>query len=96
MAKLLDNKTALVTGGGGGLGGAICHALAIDGARIVAVGRSASKLENTVRQARERGALAVAIPADVTDPDAPERLVVETVAHFGGIDILVNCAGVFI
>lgn len=96
MTKLLENRTALVTGGSGGLGGAICQALASDGARIVAVGRDASKLENTLRRVREHGALAAAIPADVTEPGAPERLVTETVSRFGGIDILVNCAGVFI
>ncbi len=96
MTKLLENKTALVTGGGGGLGLAICQALATDGARIVAVGRDESKIESTVRQVREQGGHAEAISADITDPDAPERLVNETVSHFGGIDILVNCAGVFI
>ena len=96
MSKLLENKTALVTGGGGGLGVAICQALATDGARIVAVGRDGSKIESTVRQVREQGALAEAISADLSEPDAPERLVNETVSHFGGIDILVNCAGVFI
>ncbi len=96
MTKLLENKTALVTGGGGGLGVAICQALATDGARIVAVGRDESKIESTVRLVRELGGLAEAIPADLTDSDAPERIVNETVSHFGGIDILVNCAGVFI
>ncbi len=96
MTKLLENKTALVTGGGGGLGLAICQALATDGARIVAVGRDESKIESTVRLVRELGGLAEAISADLTDSDAPERLVNETVSHFGGIDILVNCAGVFI
>ncbi len=96
MTKLLENKTALVTGGGGGLGLAICQALATDGARIVAVGRDESKIESTVRLVREQGGLAEAISADLTDSDAPERLVNETVSHFGGIDILVNCAGVFI
>ena len=96
MTKLLENKTALVTGGGGGLGAAICQALAVDGARIVAVGRDASKIESTVGQVRERGGHAEAISADITQPGVPERLVTETVSHFGGIDILVNCAGVFI
>ena len=96
MTKLLEDKTALVTGGGGGLGLAICQALATDGARIVAVGRDESKIESTVRLVRELGGLAEAISADLTDSDAPERIVNETVSHFGGIDILVNCAGVFI
>lgn len=96
MTKLLEDKTALVTGGGGGLGLAICQALATDGARIVATGRDESKLANTVRQIREQGGLAEPISADLIDPDTPERLIRETVSHFGGLDILVNCAGVFV
>ncbi len=96
MAKLLKNKIALVTGGGGGLGTSICLALAADGAKIVVAGRDQSKLDKTVAQARKLGALAEACSADVTDHDGPGRMVSETLSHFAGIDILINCAAVFV
>ena len=96
MNQLLEDKIALVTGGGGGLGTAICLALAADGARIVAAGRDASKLDDTAGQVRGQGGLAATCPADITEVDTPGRLVTETLSHFGGIDILVNCAGVFV
>ncbi len=96
MAKLLDGKVAIVTGGGGGLGSAICQALAIDGAKIVVVGRDEKKCEAALERVRSVDSEAVSCCVDLTQPESPDKVVAAATAAFGGIDILVNCAGVFV
>lgn len=95
MERLLENKAAIVTGGGRGLGLAISLALAGDGARVAVVSRSVRDCEAAVELIAARGASAVALPHDITAAGAPEAIIQETVARLGGVDILVNCAGVF-
>ncbi len=89
---LLEQKVALVTGAGQGVGQGIAFALAAEGARIAVVGRTASKLEATVKEIEARGSEAIAIPCNVKDADALQRCVAATVERFGTIDILVNNA----
>ena len=91
----LQGRTALVTGGGTGLGHEICAELARRGARIaVSYSRSKDGAEATVARLKELGAEACAIQADISDPEAPSRLVAETELRLGPIDALVNNAGV--
>ncbi len=88
----LDGKTALVTGAGQGVGQGIAFALAAEGARVAVSGRTASKLETTVAEIAKRGGEALAIPCNVKDPADLAGAVDSTVAHFGGLQILVNNA----
>lgn len=88
----LNDKVAIVTGASEGIGEAIARRLAAAGARVALAARSEEKLGAL---ASELGAEhALAIPTDVTQPAQVERLVASTVERFGGIDMLVNNAGV--
>ncbi|RSS42151.1 SDR family oxidoreductase [Streptomyces sp. WAC07061] len=87
-------KTALVTGAGSGLGRAIALAFAAEGASVVAAGRTAATLDETVALIEAAGGTAAAVPADVTNSGRLEDLVRETVARFGGLDVAVNNAGI--
>ncbi|MYU33155.1 SDR family oxidoreductase [Streptomyces sp. SID8358] len=88
-------KTALVTGAGTGLGRAIALAFAAEGASVVAAGRTAATLDETVGLIRTAGGTAAAVTADVTDSGRVRELVGECVTRFGGLDIAVNNAGIF-
>ncbi len=90
----LDGKVAIVTGAGQGIGQGIALALAKEGAAIAVTGRTAAKLEITCHQVAACGGRAVPIEADVTDPHDIARIVLQTLAAFHGIDILVNNAQV--
>jgi len=90
----LDGHTAIVTGAGQGMGRAVAHALAERGARIVVNDLEATAAERTAGELRDRGAEAIALPANVTDRDAVRRMVASTIEHFGALHILVNNAGV--
>ncbi|MFI0815331.1 SDR family NAD(P)-dependent oxidoreductase [Streptomyces sp. NPDC021098] len=87
-------KTALVTGAGSGLGRAIALAFAAEGASVVAAGRTAATLAETVRLVESTGGRAAAVTADVTDSGRLRDLVREAVSRFGGLDIAVNNAGI--
>ena len=89
----LDGKVAIVTGGSSGIGFAIASALLDRGAKVVIGARDALRL----REACDRlasGDRLEAVPADVRDPDQVQTLVDRTVQRFGGLDILINNAGV--
>lgn len=87
----LTGMTALVTGASGGIGSAIAHALAGQGARLAVSGSNAGKLE-AFRDAL--GGDHVALPCDLSDGAAVDALVPQAVAALGKVDILVNNAGV--
>jgi len=86
----LTGKIALVTGGNGGIGLGIATGLAQAGAQIAIVGRNAGK---NAAAAKALGGKALALVADVNDAAQVNRMVADTVKHFGGVDILVACAG---
>uniref|UniRef100_A0AAU1LTU6 SDR family oxidoreductase n=1 Tax=Streptomyces sp. NBC_00148 TaxID=2903626 RepID=A0AAU1LTU6_9ACTN len=87
--------TVLVTGAGSGLGRAIARAFAAEGASVVAAGRTAATLHETVGLIEAAGGTAMAVTADVTDSGQLRDLVRETVTRYGGLDIAVNNAGIF-
>ena len=89
---MLENKVALVTGAGQGVGQGIALALARHGARVGVLGRTSSKLEETCRQIEERGGEAMAITADVKEAASLEGSVAQLVDRFGGLQILINNA----
>ncbi|MBM7092128.1 SDR family oxidoreductase [Streptomyces sp. S12] len=87
-------RTVLVTGAGSGLGRAISLAFAAEGASVVAAGRTAASLDETVGLIEAAGGTATAVTTDVTDSGRLQHLVHETVTRFGGLDIAVNNAGI--
>ncbi len=88
----LQGKTAIVTGGGTGIGQAIAKQFAAEGANVVITGRRREKLEETIAQANMQSVQPFA--ADVADRAQVAALVEWTTERFGQIDILVNNAGV--
>ena len=92
--KKLENRVALITGAGRGIGRAIALAYAGEGAKLSLAARTQSELEETARQAQALGAATSIHATDVTDPAQVEALARQTLDAFGAIDILVNNAGI--
>jgi 2-deoxy-D-gluconate 3-dehydrogenase len=94
--KLFDlkGKTAIVTGGNGGIGLGIARGLADAGADIAVVGRNEAKSKAAAAELAARGITAIAVVADVTDKAAVEHMVERVSSELGRIDILVNNAGI--
>ncbi|WPZ32687.1 SDR family oxidoreductase [Thalassobaculum sp. OXR-137] len=90
----LKGKTALVPGGYGALGEAICLALAAHGASVVVAGPKQEKAQALADQVAGQGGTAWALGLDASDVDAIRSTVEEAVSLAGGIDILVNCVGI--
>jgi NAD(P)-dependent dehydrogenase (short-subunit alcohol dehydrogenase family) len=93
MTGMLTGKTALVTGASSGIGRATAVALAQAGAQVALVARRADRLAEVAAQIEAAGGKALARVADVTDEADASGAVEDTVGHFGGLDILVNAAG---
>jgi len=91
----IGGKTAIVTGSGSGVGRAIALEFARQGANVVCCARRKDKISETVALIEKEGGRGLAIPTDVTRKDLVERMVAETIKHFGQIDVLVNNAGSF-
>lgn len=91
----LSGKTAIVTGGNGGIGLGIALGLAEAGAAVAVVGRNAEKTREAVATIESRaGARALALVADLSHPENVERAITEAGDHFGRIDVLFNNAGI--
>ncbi len=89
----LQDRVALITGAGRGIGRAIALAYAREGARVALAARTRSELEETARQVEALGAATCVVPTDVTDQSQVEEMVRRTLASFSTMDILVNNAG---
>jgi 3-oxoacyl-[acyl-carrier protein] reductase len=93
--QTLSGKVAMVTGGSRGIGLAIARALAADGAHVAITGRSDAHLSEARRRIEGSGPGSVeTLRADVRDYDAVERAIEAVVSRFGGLDVLVNNAGI--
>lgn len=93
MAGRLQDKVAIITGGGSGIGAATAHRFAEEGAKVVVADL---KVETAQAVADEIGGEAFGVEIDVTSTPSIERVVEETVGRFGGLDVIVCNAGVTI
>src|SRR5512146_562216 len=93
MEISLRGKSAVVTGGGSGLGEAVASALAAEGVAVAVVDLNADRAEAVAARLREHGAKAIAIQADVSDAGQIMRVVDTAVTTFGRVDYMINNAG---
>lgn len=89
----MNSRVALVTGGGSGIGAGIAEELAELGHRVAVLDRAEESAHAVVARIRESGGEALAIGADISDPDAITRAVGQVTERFGPVEILVNNAG---
>lgn len=90
----LDGRTALVTGASTGIGRATAKTLADAGAQVGLAARTAAKLEAVAEEIEAEGGDACVVPTDVRDPEQVESMVTTVRDTFGGLDVMVNNAGV--
>ncbi|WP_431273107.1 2-hydroxycyclohexanecarboxyl-CoA dehydrogenase [Variovorax ureilyticus] len=88
-----EGKTVVVTGGGGGIGGATCRRFAREGAKVAIYDLNPDAAEKVAAQIREEGGQAMAVRCDITDRASVDAAVDATLAKLGPIDVLVNNAG---
>jgi len=93
MAKSFDDKVVWITGGGSGIGRAMAHEFAHQGAIVAVSGRREDRLEEVVSELAECGSGALAVPLDVTDAEATHAAVARIVDKLGRLDVAVANAG---
>ncbi len=86
-------KTIVVTGGGGGIGGAACHRFAAEGGRVAVLDRAGDAARSTAEAVNEAGGVAIAIESDITERGSVDDAVARAERELGPIDVLVNNAG---
>ncbi|MBA3872113.1 MAG: SDR family oxidoreductase [Anaerolineae bacterium] len=89
----LDGKVALITGGYGGIGEAVCRGLAAVGAKVAVAGRNGEKAEQLASSLKQDGCDAYGIAFDAVNLSEIRQMVDDTAGHYGRLDILVNCVG---
>src|SRR5205085_556520 len=90
----LDQKVAIVTGAGRGIGAATARLFALEGAKVVMASRSQEQLEAAASRIGQEGAIGqiLTVPTDISDEAQVQKLFGQSLAQFGPVDILVNCA----
>lgn len=96
MSTALTGTTALVTGASGGIGAATALSLAAQGANVALAARRKDRLDELVERIEADGGTALAIETDITDRTQATAMIEQTVAAFGGLDTLVNNAGIML
>jgi 3-oxoacyl-[acyl-carrier protein] reductase len=91
----LDRRVAVVTGGGGWLGGPICNSLARAGAAVAVVGRTLAGVEGVRDEVVAAGGTAVALACDVSQKAQVEEMATAVLSELGGVDVLVNNAAIY-
>ncbi|MBT5710668.1 SDR family NAD(P)-dependent oxidoreductase, partial [Candidatus Poribacteria bacterium] len=95
MADRLAGKVAIVTGSTSGIGADVARVFAAEGAKVVVTGRRQDRGDAIVAEIEEAGGEASFCRADIAEPDDCDAIVDHACATFGGIDVLVNNAGIF-
>ena len=90
-----EDRVAIVTGAGGGIGQAYAEALARAGAAVVVADIDAEGADRVAAAIAADGGTAIAVPVDVSEPESAQSMAARAVAEFGGIDYLVNNAAIF-
>ena len=88
-----EGRVAVVTGGGGGIGGATCQRFAQEGAKVAVLDRDAAAAERTAEKIRSEGGSALALACDITQREGVDAAVAAVQSQLGPIDVLVNNAG---
>lgn len=96
MYPLLEGKVAIVTGGGTGIGEAICLKFAQEGAKVIVNGLAEDPIEDVAAAIRDRGGEAVAVAGDVSSEEHAKKCVEAAIEHFGKLDVLINNAGILL
>ena len=91
----LEGKVAIITGGGSGIGRALCLGLAEEGAAIAVADLRLPAAQETASEVRERGGAATAVEVNVSQSASVDAMVQSVLAGSGHIDVLVNCAGIY-
>ena len=94
MTKQFENKIALVTGAGSGIGAAIATRLVADGAKVVVADLDEARAAEVAKEIARDGGVAASVHQDVGDPASVERSVAFAVEKFGGLHLAVNNAGI--
>src|SRR5690348_15242842 len=94
MKRELRGRRILITGASSGIGRSLAEQLAAAGSRLVLAARSSEKLEALAASLATHNPDVVAIPADITREEDRQHLLDEAVKRFGGLDVLINNAGV--
>ena len=94
MNETLKDRVALVTGGGRGIGRAVCVGLAEQGARVAVLARSADQVHDTVKQISASHGEALAVPVDISDPNQVGETLAVVERRLGPVEVLVNNAAV--
>lgn len=95
MSPVLENKVAIITGAGRGLGRAYALRFAEEGAKLLLPDISLERAEGTVKEIRAKGGEAVAIETDISDENATKKMAEKVMQQYGKVDILVNNAAIW-
>src|SRR6266550_50104 len=96
MKGQLQDKVAIITGGGTGIGEAICRKFAREGAKVIVNGLPGDPIEDVVSAILDEGGEAVAFAGDISDEKNAEQCVNTAIKKFGQLDVLINNAGVLL
>ncbi|MBV1907353.1 MAG: SDR family oxidoreductase [Pseudomonadales bacterium] len=94
LSRSIEGKVALVTGSASGMGRATANLFSDEGAKVAIIDRNASGVEESVKEITDAGGIAKGWVLDLTNADEIPRVIEEIVAEFGGLDILINNAGI--